>query len=367
MPIFGIGGVGNFGTIAAKNLLGNSDAIAANVSAIAISANLSLSAAGTLDIATGAILQAATTAPVVVQGNASVPATGDALFHIVGKDGIFARQYITAYGAASIWTGRSSGGTQATPLASAADNNLAIFGGRGYGATAFTSANRATIAFVAAEAWSDTAQGTYINFSVTLNGGTVTSIAARLQNSGILTIGTTVVAGANKLQVTGGVLADFITVGVSAGPKVLQGAGAPSATAPSGSIYLRNDGSAGAQVYINQDGVSSWSAINWLSPRGTVTATTTGTIAAANIDACLVNIGSTATTLTVGSGIDGQKLRLDILQGVTAHTVAFDATVRFGTDILSYTAGTVAAKTDHVQLINNGGSVWDFVGVAHGY
>lgn len=101
--------------------------------------------------------------------------------------------------------------------------------------------------------------------------------------------------------------------------------------------------------------------------RGTVTATTTGTISPTGIDSCLVNIGTTNATLTVSGGFIGQPLRLEILQGATAHTVAFDATVVFGADVTSFTASATASKRDLVELIANTTSTWMFIGYSRGF
>lgn len=51
---------------------------------------------------------------------------------------------------------------------------------------------------------------------------------------------------------------DFVEVGVG-GVKILAGSGAPSASAPQGSLYLRTDGSStSTRVYVNTDGSTTW-------------------------------------------------------------------------------------------------------------
>ena len=71
--------------------------------------------------------------------------------------------------------GRSSRGTAASPTASQLDDNLLVMSGRGMGSTVMGTGNRAAILMKASEAWTDTAQGTYIQFSVTPTGGTATA------------------------------------------------------------------------------------------------------------------------------------------------------------------------------------------------
>lgn len=101
--------------------------------------------------------------------------------------------------------------------------------------------------------------------------------------------------------------------------------------------------------------------------QGTITATGTGTINPANIDSCIVNMGTVNTTLTVSPGFQGQRLRLEIKQGATAHTVAFDSTVTFGASIPSYTASTSPNLRDIVQLFCLDGTHWAFAAVNQGF
>lgn len=55
--------------------------------------------------------------------------------------------------------------------------------------------------------------------------------------------------------------ADAINIGASAAIKVLWGSGAPSATAPQGSLYLRTDGSStSTRMYVNTDGAGTWAS-----------------------------------------------------------------------------------------------------------
>jgi hypothetical protein len=72
---------------------------------------------------------------------------------------------------------------------------------------------------------------------------------------------------------TGGVAADVdvnpsaaaevtgsIAFGTTAGPTITSGTGVASGTQPSGSIFIRTDGAAGARIYVSQ-GAGSWIAI----------------------------------------------------------------------------------------------------------
>ena len=56
--------------------------------------------------------------------------------------------------------------------------------------------------------------------------------------------------------------ADAINIGASAAIKVLWGSGAPSASAPQGSLYMRTDGSStSTRMYVNTDGAGTWTAV----------------------------------------------------------------------------------------------------------
>lgn len=74
------------------------------------------------------------------------------------------------------FVGRSARGSVGAKTASQAGDLLALFGGAGYGATAYCSGTRATIRAYAAENWTDTAQGSYLMFTTTANGNIATVI-----------------------------------------------------------------------------------------------------------------------------------------------------------------------------------------------
>ncbi|MDR3407930.1 MAG: hypothetical protein P4L68_05480 [Methylovirgula sp.] len=96
-----------------------------------------------------------------------------------------------ATGPTPAYVGRGARGTAAAPSALQANDTLLAFGGRGYGATGFSSSNRTKINFAASQNWTDTAQGSYINFLVTANNTTTPAEAARFDQSGYLGVGTT--------------------------------------------------------------------------------------------------------------------------------------------------------------------------------
>ncbi len=71
---------------------------------------------------------------------------------------------------------------------------------------------------------------------------------------------TVVVAG--KTAVTSGGATVGIVFGSSGGPQILFGSGAPTVSAPKGSLYLRTDGTTtNDRAYINTNGTTTWTAL----------------------------------------------------------------------------------------------------------
>jgi hypothetical protein len=80
--------------------------------------------------------------------------------------------------------GRRARGTVASPTAAQVEDALLVLNGRGYGATGFSNASRAAIRLLAAENWTDLAQGAYIRFETTQNGGTNKTEKMRITDTG---------------------------------------------------------------------------------------------------------------------------------------------------------------------------------------
>ncbi|MGZ5507684.1 MAG: tail fiber domain-containing protein, partial [Limisphaerales bacterium] len=91
----------------------------------------------------------------------------------------------------SSFVGRRAQGTMASPTAVLADDALSLYGGTGYGATGWASSTQAAVKFLAAENWSDSAQGTYITLNTTPTGSTTRAEVMRITSAGNVGIGTT--------------------------------------------------------------------------------------------------------------------------------------------------------------------------------
>lgn len=162
------------------------------------------------------------TGTVVIDNNAGTPvSTANAqgtVLHLVNADTYNTRIVQDAHGSGvhPAYTLRRSRGTAASPTAVQADDRLGELGARGYGATQFSDQSQGRIAFYAAEAWTDSAAGTYAAIEVTPTGGngvasglTVTSSAVSLPSGSEVKINGNSVLSATALGT--GVIASSLT------------------------------------------------------------------------------------------------------------------------------------------------------------
>jgi hypothetical protein len=93
---------------------------------------------------------------------------------VTGKTNTQAVVLVNGFGASGTPTVRGSRalGTPSAPSAVAAADLLVSLSGTGYGATGFASGGRGVVAIAAAESWTDSAQGTRVEFWNTPNGST---------------------------------------------------------------------------------------------------------------------------------------------------------------------------------------------------
>jgi hypothetical protein len=163
-----------------------------------------------------------------------LPPTGVAgtILHLAGDDGQQARVLMDGFGNGSVGVpalvGRRARGTMASPTAVQTNDNLAVYSGFGYGATGYSASSRGQFSVVAAENWTDTAQGTYARVQVTPNGSTTSGEVTRWLDNGNVRIGSDG-AAACKLDVDGPVRVKSYTV-----------AGVPAASA--GAVLAFSDG-----------------------------------------------------------------------------------------------------------------------------
>ncbi len=169
------------------------------------------------------------------------------ILHLAGDDGQQARVLMDGFGNGSVGVpaliGRRARGTMASPAAVQTNDNLAVYSGFGYGATGYSASSRGQFSVVAAENWTDAAQGTYARVQVTPNGGTTSGEVTRWLDNGNVRIGSDG-AAACKLDVDGPVRVKSYTV-----------AGVPAASAGAGQIvYVSNE--TGGAVLAFSDGTN---------------------------------------------------------------------------------------------------------------
>lgn len=134
---------------------------------------------------------------VMISNNAaaSVPGTltSGSILHVVGADANPVRIVVDSFGTAPNSAGltlRHARGTAASPTASQNGDLLGGIFSAGYGATDYT-AGRASIQMFAAEAYSATNQGAYMSFLTTPKTTIVPAEAMRINDVGMVGIGTT--------------------------------------------------------------------------------------------------------------------------------------------------------------------------------
>ena len=119
------------------------------------------------------------------------------------QDNMFIDRYVGSSGGTfSTVILRKARGSSTSPSAVQSSDGLGAFGFRGYGATGFSSGSRAFVGAIAAENWTDAAQGAYMTFNTTSNGTASGTERLRINNNGNILIGTTTDAG-YKLDVNG--------------------------------------------------------------------------------------------------------------------------------------------------------------------
>lgn len=213
---------------------------------------LTITAGGTLQFINGPTIPAvATTSPAIVNANTVNPANAwrsGTVLQLVGLDGTQPLLEIDGYcgtSTAAKFGARTARGSQASPSALLSGDEIGGMVCFGYGATGFSASNQGGFQVNAAENWSDTAQGTTVNIVATPTGGTIAA-----QIVGIFSAGTTATPNPQlALQVPS-----------ATAPVLTAGAGAPTVTQPSGSIYMRTNGTTDTQVYISAGG-GTWNGI----------------------------------------------------------------------------------------------------------
>lgn len=112
---------------------------------------------------------------------------------LAAADGVGTRMLFDSFGTGlnNNLSFRQASGTAAAPSAIALDDIIMSLTSFAYGTSAYTASSRATIKTIAAELWTNSAQGTYITFATTAIGGTTTVEKVRITPTGGLNVGGT--------------------------------------------------------------------------------------------------------------------------------------------------------------------------------
>ncbi len=103
-----------------------------------------------------------------------------------GSNTITSSSYVSSATSGARFIGQHARNTYASPLALANNDIIATFGAQGYGATGFSSSAIAYLKILAAEAFTDTAQGTKITIATTPTGTIVPVDAITISNAGVV-------------------------------------------------------------------------------------------------------------------------------------------------------------------------------------
>lgn len=114
----------------------------------------------------------------------SISAVSSAVLHLSGADASGATLVFDSFASAPGLIGRRAQGTAAAKSAVQANQNLLILDGYGYGATAYSASSRGGYRVLAAEAWSDTANGTYLGLYTTPAGSAALAERIRVTDLG---------------------------------------------------------------------------------------------------------------------------------------------------------------------------------------
>src|SRR5262249_36258706 len=146
---------------------------------------------------------------------------------------------------------RRTNGTMAAPTHVSSGNQLYIGAFIGYGTTGYNASHSASFQAIAAEDFTDTAQGTVLDFGTTPSGTVTETNRLRLDGLGAIL--------SKDLALPAGGTAGFgYRLSSTANFGVFVGSGAPTLSAAKGSIYQRSDGDNYSRAYVNVDGGTTY-------------------------------------------------------------------------------------------------------------
>lgn len=165
------------------------------------------------------------TIPISVSLNSTSPTVGPlgTITQQTGADGINTISLTDTFGGFTSYMGRRAQGTAVSKSGVVAGNVLVQLAGRGYdSSSAYSVSTQGAFQVAAAETWTSTAHGSYLNLVITALGSITPMVGGRVQPSGGLSIGATAIStdpGAGNLLLDGN-----LRQGVSTGVPAAAGA-----------------------------------------------------------------------------------------------------------------------------------------------
>jgi len=313
----------------------------------------------------------------------AAPATGDTVLHVSGLDGainsIIQLDLHNANANGPVFMGRHARGTATSPTATQSGDVLADYVGAGYGTSAYGSLVGG-MEVKAAQAFTNTAQGTSLSFSTTLSSTTTRTERLFIANDGQVTISNLGGAASGAvLSNTSGVLTNskvFITPTASASFITIANGSTLSTAAnftTSGAFALTLTTTAATNVTLPTTGTlatlagSETLTTKRINPRVTTTAyaaAPTPDVSTTDIYIMTGATGNVTFGAPIGTPLNGQRLTYRIKDNGTLRTLAWNAIYRaMGVGL---PASTVASKIMYIGLIYDSDAVkWDVVSVSN--
>lgn len=290
-----------------------------------------------------------------------------------GANTITSTAYVTSATSGARFVGQHARNTFAAPAALANNDIIVTFGAQGYGTTAFSASTVAYLKMFAAEAWSDTAQGTRITIATTPN-TTITPVdAITISNAGVVAFpvaplgltsgGTNASLTASNGAIPYSTATSFAFLAAGSSGQLFQsgGAGAPNwttatypSTATNTARILRADGTNwaqttstfadtyGASTILYANGANNVAGLATANSSVLVTTSTGVPVQSGTLTNGQMIIGSTGATPVVGTIAGGT--------GISVSTGA-------GTLTITNSAGGITwndVTTNTLMVANNG-------------
>lgn len=154
-------------------------------------------------------------AKLTVSANTGIPPTAPTgtLAYWANADAVSTFHSLDSYGTGiqSCLLFRTARGTMASPTATQSADLVGHIQARGYGATGFTLGAKASIRFIAAENWTDTAQGMYLSFFTTPNTTTTIAEAMRITDAGLVIVSGLTASRALATDASKGLVSSAVT------------------------------------------------------------------------------------------------------------------------------------------------------------